>query len=67
MVALITVSMVAIFGYSGSKLDEWIGTNHVFLIIGLLLALPLSQIGIYRWIQKHYIPFVKRYDKHHHG
>lgn len=59
-VALITVSSIAILGFSGWKLDFWLGTKPAFLIVGIILSFPIAQIVIYRWIKKNYIPNLKK-------
>ena len=60
MVALISVGSIALLAYLGSRLDLYLGTYPAFLIFGLIVSFPLSQLVIYKWIKKSYIPRVKK-------
>lgn len=60
MAALTTVVFAGVLGFLGSKLDGWYGSNHLWMIICLLISLPISQIVLYKWIKKKYIPRIKK-------
>ena len=43
-----TVTMVALLGGAGWLLDSYFDTNHRYLIIGFIVAYPLTQYILYR-------------------
>ena len=47
-VVLITVVGMTIFGGGGYLLDQKLGTQPLFLIIGLVTAYPIIQMILYR-------------------
>lgn len=63
MVALTTLSTIGIMSYLGHLLDVWLGFKAAFVIVGLLLSFPVSQIILYKWIKERYIPQVKQISK----
>lgn len=60
MAALTTVVFAGVMGYAGAQMDLWLETGRLCMIIGLLLSLPVSQIVLYKWIKKSYIPRIKK-------
>ena len=62
MVALISISSIAVFAYIGSRLDVVFGTHPAFLIVGVIISFPISQFVVYRWIKEKYIPQMKKFS-----
>ena len=56
MVALITVTVMGGLSFLGYQLDAVYQTKPAFLIVGLVMAFPLSQLVVYKWVKKRYLP-----------
>jgi len=41
-----------LFGFGGAFLDKEFNTSPLFLLLGFVLAIPLSTIGVYRIIKQ---------------
>ncbi len=63
MVALISITMIALFSGSGYLLDIQLDTEPLFLLIGVVISFPLSQLAVYRWVKKSYVPKITSQDK----
>lgn len=42
---------IAVLGFSGAYADKKFGTSPLFILIGILLAVAITSIGIYRKIK----------------
>ncbi len=60
MVALITVTVMGTLSLIGYQLDSVYQTKPAFLIVGLVMAFPLSQLVVYRWVKKNYLPKITK-------
>lgn len=54
---------ILLLTYFGHKLDLGLGTNPLFIVMGLFLALAVSTLLVYRQIQVAYPHFFKKVGK----
>lgn len=60
MVAVITILSIGLIAGGGYLLDQQFDTGPLFLIIGMVASFPLSQLIIFRWVKKNYVPRLQK-------
>lgn len=55
-VAMSSLLCIGLFGGGGYLIDQQMGTYPGFMIAGVLISFPFSQLLIYRWVHKSYTP-----------
>ncbi|MDF2378682.1 MAG: AtpZ/AtpI family protein [Candidatus Gracilibacteria bacterium] len=59
MVAFINIVTIGLLGFGGYQIDLLYNTKPMMTLLGVVIAFPLSQYAVFKWVKSKYLPHVK--------
>lgn len=51
-IVVITMGGIALFGGAGYLLDQYLGTEPIFLFVFIIVSFPLTQLALYKRVKQ---------------